>query len=140
TLRLHKLAGHIAENDPVLIRAEVGLRELRDEFDESVSLARVNGAQAAYLLVFEPSHALRFMVRVGDNIRSLHCTSAGKATLGSLPREEREAILKGLKLEPFTDRTITSLPDLRDDLARSIERGWYENREESVPGATTISA
>ena len=129
TLRLHRLAGRIAENDPVLMRAEIGLRALRDAFDESVSLARAQGAQATYLLVFEPSHALRF----------LHSTSAGKAALGSLPPAEREKAYREIDFVPFTERTVTTLDELRADIDRSLARGWFANREESVPGATTVS-
>lgn len=140
TLRLQQLGARIAESDPVLLRAEVHLRALRDAFDESVSLARVNGAQATYLLVFEPSHALRFLVHVGENVRSLHCTSAGKTVLGSLEEDEREQVYKKIKLDPFTDRTITDLDTLRENIDLSVARGWFENREESIPSATTLSA
>ncbi|HWK15656.1 MAG TPA: IclR family transcriptional regulator [Rhizobiaceae bacterium] len=139
TLRLHRLAGRIAENDPVLQRAEIKLRALRDKFDESVSLSRVQGAQATYLLVFEPSHALRFLVHVGEHIRALHSTSAGKAVLGSLTPSEREKTYRELDLAPFTDKTVKTLDALRTEIDASLARGWFANREESVPGATTLS-
>jgi len=139
TLRLQMLAGAIAEHDPVLLRAEATLRELRDELDESVSLARVKGTKATYLIVFEPSHSLRFLVRVGDNVRSLYATSAGKALLGSLDETLRRQTIERLDLVPMTEHTITSRAALEADLRLSAERGWYLNREESVPSATTIS-
>lgn len=140
TLKLHNLANGIAENDPIILRAEMLLRELRDEFDESVSLAKVSGATATYLIVFEPSHALRFLVRVGDRTRALHATSAGKAVLGSLDAGEREKLFRTMKLDPLTERTITSIEELRENVDQGSERGWYVNREESVPSATTVSA
>src|SRR5207237_6482413 len=62
TTRLFNLAGAIAQHDPIIARAEVVLRELRDEIDESVSLAVGGGMKLTYLLVFEPSHPLRFLV------------------------------------------------------------------------------
>jgi DNA-binding IclR family transcriptional regulator len=140
TLKLDHLATQIAEHDPVTIRAEIMLRELRDKFDESISLAKVNGNNATYLLVFEPSHALRFLVRVGDRVRSLHATSAGKAILGMLEPKDREKFYRTAKLEPLTDSTITSIEVLRKDIDEGNARGWYLNREESVPSATTVSA
>ena len=140
TLKLQRLSNRIAENDPVMQRADVLLRNLRDEFDESVSLARANGAQATYLLVFEPSHPLRFLVYIGQNVRSLHATSAGKAILGALPKEEREKLFAAMQLTPLTDKTITSIDELRRDVDAGNARGWYLNREESVPSATTVSA
>lgn len=140
TLKLVNLANRIAENDPVLLRAEMALRELRDEFDESVSLAKISGTTATYLAVFEPSHTLRFLVRIGDPIRSLYATSAGKALLGSLPPDEREKLYRTLKLEPFTEHTINTVARLRAEVEEGIKRGWHLNREESVPSATTVSA
>jgi DNA-binding IclR family transcriptional regulator len=140
TLRLQQLANRIAEHDPITLRAEIQLRELRDTFDESISLARAHGESAIYLLVFEPSQPLRFLVRVGDNTRSLYATSAGKAVLGSMSEAQREAVLERLILEPLTEKTISSKDALRLEIKRSMERGWYLNREESVPTATTVSA
>jgi len=88
---------------------------------------------------FEPSHPLRVLVRVGDNIGSLHATSAGKALLGSLDKPALEDFLKTTPLKPLTQRTITSKTALREDLAAGNLRGWFINREESLDGVTTIS-
>lgn len=140
TLKLDNLATRIAENDPILLRADMALRELRDEFDESVSLAKVSGATATYLIVFEPTHALRFLVHIGEQIRSLYATSAGKAVLGTLPSDEREKLYRSLKLVPFTEHTIKTVAELRENINQGLEQGWYINREESVPSATTVSA
>ena len=92
TVRLLNLAKTISENDPILLRAEVLLRKIRDTIDESVSLAKAGKASATYLLVFEPSHPLRFIVDAGSQVRSLHATSAGKAFLGSLGPEQFESL------------------------------------------------
>src|SRR5690606_16702431 len=98
TLKMHRLATIVADEDPILIRAEIVLRELRDELDESVTLAEISGHVATYLIVFEPAHRLRFTVKVGEQVRSLYATSAGKALLGSLPKPERTKIISKLKL------------------------------------------
>jgi DNA-binding IclR family transcriptional regulator len=140
TVRLLDLAKVIAQHDPVLLRAEVLLRKLRDSIDESVSLAKASDMKATYLLVFEPTHPLRFLVTVGSDVRSLHATSAGKAFLGSLPPEQFEKYLKTAKLAPMTAKTIRSKAALRADIEESNRRGWFLNREESVEDATTVSA
>lgn len=140
TLKLQRLGGVIAEHDPILLRAGMTLRALRDEIDESVSLARSTGRQVTYLLVFEPSHALRFLVRVGDEARSLHATSVGKAFLGSLDAEAFEQTMAARPLDPLTENTITDLDALRRDIEAGRSRGYFLNREESVLTATTITA
>jgi DNA-binding IclR family transcriptional regulator len=103
-------------------------------------LSRVSGLNATYLLLFEPTHPLRILVKVGDNIRSIYATSAGKALLGSLDDRALAAFLKSAKLLPLTKRTITSATALRKDIDLGRKRGWYLNREESLNGVSTTSA
>jgi DNA-binding IclR family transcriptional regulator len=140
TTFLLNLANAIAQHDPIVQRAEVMLRKLRDDVDESVSLAIGTATKPTYLLVFEPSHLLRFSVTVGSEVRSLHATSAGKAFLGSLPSGKFEDYLKGAKLTPLTAKSITNKTRLRADIEAGRRRGWFLNRGESVEDATTLSA
>jgi DNA-binding IclR family transcriptional regulator len=140
TLRLHELAQTIAENDPVPLRAEPLLRELRDALDETVLLAKIGELEATYLLTLEPSHPLRFLQKVGNRVSSLHAASGGKALLGSLDAATLDAVLKQIKLPALTRHTITTRTALRKNLEASRARGWYLNQEESLEGVATISA
>jgi DNA-binding IclR family transcriptional regulator len=140
TQRIYEVARTVAEHDPVVQRADGILRAMRDTLDESVLLAKVTDLQATYLLAFEPTHPLRFLARVGDNVRSLHATSAGKALLGSLSELTLAGFLKTATLARMTPNTITSKAALRTDIAAGNERGWFINKEESQEGVTTISA
>lgn len=140
TLRLRALGKEIGDNDPVLLRTEILLRSLRDSLDELVSLSKVGGLSARYLLVFEPTHPLRILVKIGDSIRSIYATSAGKALLGSLDNQALATFLRSVKLVPMTKNTVKSAAALRKDIDLGRKRGWYLNREESLNGVTTISA
>jgi DNA-binding IclR family transcriptional regulator len=140
TLRLQKLGKDISDHDPVVARADLVLRSLRDALDESVLLAKVSAMQATYLLVFEPTHPLRFLMKVGDPVRSLYATSGGKALLGSLDDRDLGAFLRTANLVPMTERTITAKTALRENIELGRKRGWYLNEEESQQGVTTISA
>jgi DNA-binding IclR family transcriptional regulator len=140
TMRVHALGQEIADNDPVLLRTELLLRSLRDTLDECVSLSKISGLTATYLLVFDPTHPLRILVKVGDNIRSLYATSAGKALLGSLDDRTLGEFLRSADLVPLTKQTIKSAAALRKDIELGRKRGWYLNREESLTGVATISA
>jgi DNA-binding IclR family transcriptional regulator len=140
TLRLQKLGKEIGDHDPVVQRADLVLRSVRDTLDESVLLAKVSGMHATYLLVFEPTHPLRFLMKVGDQVRSLYATSGGKALLGSLDDRDLTTFLRNATLTPMTERTITAKADLRADIELSRQRGWYVNDGESQDGVTTISA
>jgi DNA-binding IclR family transcriptional regulator len=66
TLRLFEVAKTIAANDPVMPHVLGPLQQLRDAIDESVLLSKVDGLQAMYLLVLQPSHPLRYLATVGE--------------------------------------------------------------------------
>jgi DNA-binding IclR family transcriptional regulator len=140
TLRMFETGKVIAENDPILLRAETSLRELRDTLDESVLLSKASGLRATYLLAFETSHPLRFQMKVGDNVTSLHAASGGKALLGSLSDDALEAALGAVTLKRFTARTAATITELRDMVLAGRKAGYYVNQGESMEGLTTISA
>lgn len=140
TLRLQEMGKSISDHDPVVQRAEMLLRGVRDELDESVLLAKANGLQAHYLLALEPSHALRFMLKVGDQVRNLFATSGGRALLGCLDHQAFDAVMANANIAPMTKHTITDKDALRAAIEGGRARGWYLNQEESQEGVTTISA
>jgi len=139
TLRMCELGKEIRDNDPILMRTRLLLRSLRDTLDESVLLSKVTGLNAIYLLVFETNNPLRVRVKIGDNVRSLFATSAGKALLGNLDDRAFASFLRSAKLEPLTKHTVKSGAALRKDIELGRQRGWYLNREESQDGITTLS-
>lgn len=140
SLKLQELANRIVTNDPVIARADIALRDIRDQLDESVLLARVDGMGATYLLVMEPSYPLRFLRRVGDRLGNLYATSVGKALLGSLDERSRRKAVADLELIKLTEHTNTSKEALLAELEASRTRGWYLNKEESEPTVMTVSA
>jgi DNA-binding IclR family transcriptional regulator len=140
TLRAYEIAKVIADHDPVVLRTDSLLRSLRDKLDESVLLAKVNGLSATYLAAFEPSHPLRFLANIGETVRSIHATSAGKCLLGSLTSAALRDFLKSARLAALTPQTITTKAALRREIESGNQRGWFVNREESQQGVTTISA
>lgn len=139
THKLANLAEVIAAADPLIQRAELQLRQLQSQFGESVFLAKIEGAQARYVLSFESASALRFFVQVGNPLRALHATSAGKAVLGTLEPDLRAQTIAGLDMAPLTGVTLSSRAALAEEVSQSVARGWFLNREESVPTATTVS-
>ena len=139
TLRMCELGKEIRDNDPILMRTRLLLRSLRDTLDEFILLSKVSGLNAIYLLVFETINPLRVRVKIGDNVRSLYATSAGKALLAHLDERVFAGFLKSAKLEPLTKHTIKSGTALRKDIDLGRQRGWYLNREESQEGITTVS-
>ncbi|GGA76821.1 transcriptional regulator [Nitratireductor aestuarii] len=139
TQRIVRLAAIISENDPILMRADIMLRALRDEFDETVSLSQSTGRQGKYLLVYEASHPLRYTARVGDSLRSLHATSIGKGVLATLSPEDLDEVLSQ-PLQPLTEHTLTDPEKLRANVAEGAKRGLFINREESAQAIITLTS
>jgi len=140
TLRLYELGKSITENDPVLQRAELVLRELRDALDETVLLAKVAGLSGTYLLTFDPSHPLRFQLRPGDSITSLYATSAGLALLASLDEVRLKDALERIHLVALTRNTPKTAEALSELIELGRSRGYHVNAEYSIEGLTTLSA
>jgi DNA-binding IclR family transcriptional regulator len=140
TLRLMDVAKAIADNDPVVLRAEQTLGALKESVDETVLLSKASGTTATYLLALEPAHVLRFRISVGNSLRSLHATSAGKAQLSCWSDEALDDYLKDVKLVPFTSKTVASKSALRAEILAGRKRGWFLNDEESMEGVVTLSA
>lgn len=68
-----------------------------------------------------------------------HATSSGKALLADLAPKAISAAL-GSRLQRYTDRTITSMADLRADLTEVNRRGWSLADEEYEVGLVAIGA
>lgn len=139
TARLLDVARTIIDHDPVSQRAGPILDRLSHALGASASLALARGTEVTYLAVSLPQDPLRFTVSVGSRVRNLYATSAGKAFLGSLVPEERAGLVGTLELTPLTRATITSREVLLADIEAGEARGWFENREESVEDALTLS-
>lgn len=140
TARLFNLAKVLVAHDPFLSRAQPVLERLRDQAGESVFLMKAQGSTLTYVAVIDADTPLRLTVKVGDAVRALHATSAGKAFLASLEDAELDALLARLPLKALTPSTLTTRTALKRDLRASRVRGWFLNREESVEDSLTVSA
>jgi IclR family acetate operon transcriptional repressor len=92
-----------------------------------------------YVDKVESEHIIRYAAGVGDR-RPLHATSSGKAILAFLPIDERETILRALPLARHTERTVTSLPALRESLEEIQQARVCVSVDEMVRGAAGVAA
>ncbi len=70
----------------------------------------------------------------------LYYLATGKAAMAFWEASELKALLKRLRLEPKTDRTITDRKRLLGELKEIRRRGYSINDEEFVPGLVAIGA
>jgi len=135
-LRLGKAAGE----QNILIRcSRPFLDELAQAIMETVHLAELNGAKVMYLDKVEGRRSIRMGSLVGHS-SPLYCTGVGKAMLAFLPKEQRSVILSGLDLSPYTDNTITSVPELEQELEEVHRRGYAIDDCEHENGVFCVAA
>ena len=118
------------------------LRSLAGWLSETAHYAKLEGSEVVYLAKIEPAgQAIKLTSRIGGR-NPAHSTGVGKALLAqTLPDAAavREYVLRHGPLERRTERTLTAAHELADDLARTRERGYALDREESEPGVNCIA-
>lgn len=115
------------------------MRSLMEESEETVNLAVEDRDEAVYLSQVECRQMMRAFARPGGRV-PLHCSSVGKALLSALPDGDLAKILHRQGLSRVTLKTIITTAALRNDLARSRERGYAIDDEEHAVGLRCIAA
>lgn len=125
---------------PLRIRelALPAMRELRDQFNETVNLGVLDGLDVVYLEIIESRRSLRMQAQLGGR-DPIYSTALGKAVLAFMPEGQWAAHIPPA-LEPRTTRTVTALAGLRQALAQARERGYALDDEENEEGARCIAA
>ncbi len=115
------------------------MRALMEESEETVNLAVEDQFSAVYLAQVECRQMMRAFARPGGRV-PLHCSSVGKALLSAMPDALVTKILQQRGLPRLTVKTINTTSMLREDLARSRERGYAIDDEEHAVGLRCIAA
>jgi DNA-binding IclR family transcriptional regulator len=78
------------------------------------------------------------ITRIGAS-NPVHCTSVGKAILSFLPEERINDIMRRLRFERFTHRTISNAEQLRAEIEKTRRRGYAVDDEEFEEGLRCIA-
>ena len=106
---------------------------------ETANLAVAEDDRVVVIGHVETHEAIRAFFRPGT--RSLfHASGIGKAILAHRSAVQVAASLKRTGLPRFTDRTLTTLPALLDDLVTARQRGFAVDDEERNPGMRCVGA
>jgi DNA-binding IclR family transcriptional regulator len=99
------------------------LEELRDEVDETIHLAVLQGADIQYIESVEARRTLRTTTRVGMTMPA-HCSSGGKALLARLTPASLLRLYPHERLPVRTDRSIATRTELERQLEEVRRRGY----------------
>jgi len=110
------------------------MEELTEITGLTCHLATLEKDEAVYIEKAEPAGYIRLNTWVGKR-NSLHCTAVGKALLLHHSEAELTKVFQDIGLPRRTDRTITRLDALVEDLTRCRERGYaLDDGEDEVDG------
>ena len=122
--RLYETAEHINQFNPIKEKVQNALVGLRDTTGETIFIGRLQGNQVAYTEVFDGTHAMRFTANSGD-LKAIHASALGKALLGCLDEAAQNQLISELKLNRYSEHTITRKRDLKENLVQCEKQGIY---------------
>jgi IclR family KDG regulon transcriptional repressor len=126
--------------DQIEIRrtAYPSLQELRDQWNETVNLAILDGPDVVYVERMLGTKALGMRSEVGRR-EPAHSTALGKAILSCYPPVEIKAFVAANGLSAITPKTITNLKKFFAELDKVRERGYAVDDEENEIGGRCIA-
>lgn len=138
-IELFTLGSSVLERLDVRSRAYPILKRLAQNTQLTTHLGIIDETEVVYIEKIEGQGPIQIQSAVGRRM-GVHCTSLGKAILAQWPEEKLQAILAGYTLVQRTPNTITSIPLLQENLARTKERGYAFDDEENELGIRCLGA
>jgi IclR family acetate operon transcriptional repressor len=138
-LALAKLGDAAEVQSPLISLAMPVLQSVTDATGLTTRLVVPDGPYAVVTARVDAPGSVRFASYLGKR-EYPHCTSAGKALLATLPKEQARALALESGMPPRTERTITDPDALVRDLELSAARGYTIDDEEDSEGVFCVGA
>jgi DNA-binding IclR family transcriptional regulator len=135
--RSRLLARHAPEEDLVLL-AEGPMRQLRDALGHPIVLSEMTPRGALVLNTLSGMAPIEIGVRPGSEL-SFHASAQGKVMLAFAPQPFRMRVL-AQPLQRLTDKTVTSVRKLEQQLLDIARLGFVSAPEEAMLGLNAIAA
>jgi DNA-binding IclR family transcriptional regulator len=125
--------------DQIEIRriAYPALQQLRDQWNETVNLAILDGPDVVFIERMLGTKALGMRSEVGRRERA-HSTALGKAILSCYPTSKVHEWINTYGLPPVTPKTITDPDQFLVELERVREQGYAVDDEENEIGGRCV--
>jgi len=133
-----KLARIVAEAEPLPEAVHAIVTRIADETGETTAVGTLAGTSAIFLDVVESRHSVRYFAEVGERV-PVHASSAGRAILGQLSPDERQAIYRRIRFEQFSATTPMSPERIEADLAEAAARGYHQSSSEYIPDLAGVA-
>ncbi len=118
--------------------AERHLKSLANELNETTSLCILDGQDIVYVACVPSPRLLSVSINVGTRFPAW-ATSMGRVLLASLSARELAAYFEAVNLKRFTERSVGSLDQLRDEVDLARDRGWSMVSQELEDGLRGVA-
>jgi len=115
------------------------LELLSREVGESVSAAVLDGDEIVYIARVPTRRIMSVRITIGTRFPAF-ATSMGRVLLAGMADEAREAALAASTHPSLTERTVTDVAALRDEIAAVRAQGWALVDGELEPGLRSVAA
>jgi DNA-binding IclR family transcriptional regulator len=115
------------------------MKDLREKTRTTVNLAILSGPEVIFVERLQSAHIMEANLRVGSRL-PVHLSSMGKAILAYLPEPEVEEIVRQIRFERKTEKSIPSIKALKEELKEIRKKGFALNNEELEKGLFAIAA
>ncbi|RVQ66369.1 IclR family transcriptional regulator [Croceicoccus ponticola] len=132
------LAERVTRSDPVPNELHAFVRTLVRETGETSLIAAMAGDQAIFLDVQESSQPVRYTTSIGSQV-PIYASSAGRALMAQMSRDERQRLYRRLTFETFSPTTPDSAEAVEAELAAGKERGFHQSNAEYTPDLAGVS-
>jgi len=113
--------------------AKPRMQALRENFNETVNLARLVQNGVVFVHIEETTHAFRYVDHIGDSA-ALHYTAVGKVICAFMNPDDLDVLLKDYTFTQNTQKTITNKEDFLVQLKGIRKRGYAFDNEEGTEG------
>jgi len=122
--------GEIYRHQSGLLKQAVPvLKKMVARCDEAGYIAVLRGWEVIYLDMVDTTKSIKVISRVGKRLPA-YCTAIGKAQLAFESEDEINRVFRDKTLKSYTGHTITSVAELKDELAEINARGYALDRGE----------
>ena len=137
-IKFFELGSVVIKNMDLRKIAHPYIEELSKEFNETVHLGVLDKGRVISIEGEESGKGLCSHIEIGKGT-PLHCTAVGKAIMAYLSEEEINLIIRREGLEKFTENTITTKKDLKNEFKKIREQGYAIDNIEHEEGVRCVA-
>ncbi|TAG05514.1 MAG: winged helix-turn-helix transcriptional regulator [Betaproteobacteria bacterium] len=138
-LKTYRVGCAFVSNRDFVGESHAHLRKLMEASGETANLSILDGTHVCFIAQVQCHEVMRMLVRLGSRLPA-HASGSGKAILSALPEDELVSLLRELKPQKMTPKTIIDTDQLRLQLATIRARGYSYDDEENAMGLRCVAA